>query len=605
MRSIVCILLFLMGSSVFAQKANFEACVKFSESNLSDYVHSLSVYPSWIGNSDFFWYYYTTGDGTVYYLVDAKKGKKQKLFSTERLAARLAELTGKTEDVRNFKLGGFRFEEDNPYRLMFSKYGKDFEYDVYSLIKAFYPGCEITSWYEEDGALDGEFAYYDTITYEADQICFSIADEKHETLASQCEAVEYEKDRHETKNVLKRMVYRTLSEVSGKELPWGDLTGIRPTKIPMKMLEEGKKNVEIAKYMRETYYTSPEKTALAITIANREKDILKTIDYEHGYSLYIGIPFCPSICLYCSFGSHVLSRWEHMVDPYLDALIKELIFISENMKDYTLDTIYIGGGTPTTLNAAQMERLLAKVTELFPMEQVQEFTVEAGRPDTINEEVLKAIRKFPVTRISINPQTMNQETLDLIGRHHTVEEIEEKFRMARSLGFDNINMDLIVGLPGEDKEKVAHTLEKVEALNPDSLTVHSLALKRATRLNLFKDKYQEISFENSAEIMKMTMDSAHRMEMGPYYMYRQKNMAGNFENVGYSREGKAGIYNILIMEEKQSILAAGAGASTKFVFEHGERIERVENVKDLKNYVERIDEMIERKRIGMEKYLPK
>ena len=190
---------------------------------------------------------------------------------------------------------------------------------------------------------------------------------------------------------------------------------------------------------------------------------------------------------------------------------------------------------------------------------------------------------------------MNQETLDLIGRHHTVEEIEEKFRMARSLGFDNINMDLIVGLPGEDKEKVAHTLEKVEALNPDSLTVHSLALKRATRLNLFKDKYQEISFENSAEIMKITMDSAHRMEMGPYYMYRQKNMAGNFENVGYSREGKAGIYNILIMEEKQSILAAGAGASTKFVFEHGERIERVENVKDLKNYVERIDEMIERK----------
>ena len=303
---------------------------------------------------------------------------------------------------------------------------KDFEYDVYSLIKAFYPGCEITSWYEEDGAPDGEFAYYDKILYAADQICFSIENEKHEELSAACEAVEYEKDRHETKNVLKRMVYRTLSEVSGKELPWGDLTGIRPTKIPMKMLEEGKTNVEIAKYMRETYYTSPEKTALAITIANREKDILKTIDYEHGYSLYIGIPFCPSICLYCSFGSHVLSRWEHMVDPYLDALIKELIFISENMKDYTLDTIYIGGGTPTTLNAAQMERLLSKVTELFPMDQVQEFTVEAGRPDTINEEVLKAIRKFPVTRISINPQTMNQETLDLIGRHHTVEEIEER-----------------------------------------------------------------------------------------------------------------------------------------------------------------------------------
>ena len=472
---------------------------------------------------------------------------------------------------------------------------KDFEYDVYSLIKAFYPGCEITSWYEEDGAPDGEFAYYDTITYEADQICFSIADEKHETLASQCEAVEYEKDRHETKNVLKRMVYRTLSEVSGKELPWGDLTGIRPTKIPMKMLEEGKKNVEIAKYMRETYYTSPEKTALAITIANREKDILKTIDYEHGYSLYIGIPFCPSICLYCSFGSHVLSRWEHMVDPYLDALIKELIFISENMKDYTLDTIYIGGGTPTTLNAAQMERLLTKVTELFPMEQVQEFTVEAGRPDTINEEVLKAIRKFPVTRISINPQTMNQETLDLIGRHHTVDMVKEKFRMARDLGFDNINMDLIIGLPEEDIDDVRSTMEQVRELAPDSVTVHSLAIKRAARLNIFKERYANLKIQNTQEMIDLTAKYAREMGLEPYYLYRQKNMAGNFENVGYAAPGKACIYNILIMEEKQTIVACGAGTTTKVTFPAENRLERAENVKDVASYIERIDEMIDRK----------
>ena len=404
---------------------------------------------------------------------------------------------------------------------------------------------------------------------------------------------------------LASLTYDLLRQWTGLRPPWGKMTGVRPVRLIHDKRAAGWTEAEIDHFFLDRFDCSQQKYQMAKAIADLQEPILKVGNEPGTYSLYIGIPFCPSICLYCSFGSHVLSRWEHMVDPYLDALIKELIFISENMKDYTLDTIYIGGGTPTTLNAAQMERLLTKVTELFPMEQVQEFTVEAGRPDTINEEVLKAIRKFPVTRISINPQTMNQETLDLIGRHHTVEEIEEKFRMARSLGFDNINMDLIVGLPGEDKEKVAHTLEKVEALNPDSLTVHSLALKRATRLNLFKDKYQEISFENSAEIMKMTMDSAHRMEMGPYYMYRQKNMAGNFENVGYSREGKAGIYNILIMEEKQSILAAGAGASTKFVFEHGERIERVENVKDLKNYVERIDEMIERKRIGMEKYLPK
>ena len=367
----------------------------------------------------------------------------------------------------------------------------------------------------------------------------------------------------------------------------------------------------IVQYYRDIYDTSVQKAELATTVAENEHRLVKGIDLDNDYCLYVGIPFCPSRCLYCSFTSYPIGIYAEKAKTYIDTLCKELAYVAEQYKHKRLVAIYIGGGTPTSISHELLAVLLKQIQTVFRLQEPEvadglvEFTVEAGRPDTIHEEVLKAIRKFPVTRISINPQTMNQETLDLIGRHHTVEEIEEKFRMARDLGFDNINMDLIVGLPGEDREKVAHTLEKVEALNPDSLTVHSLALKRATRLNLFKDKYQEISFENSAEIMKMTMDSAHRMEMGPYYMYRQKNMAGNFENVGYSREGKAGIYNILIMEEKQSILAAGAGASTKFVFDHGERIERVENVKDLKNYVERIDEMIERKRIGMEKYLPK
>lgn len=481
---------------------------------------------------------------------------------------------------------------------------RDFEYDVYSLIRAFEPGCQIVTWYEgeqEPEQADETWDRYQ-VHYEPDRITFAVR-RGQETVCECQTPVEYEKDRAHTKNVLKQLVYRTLSEMTGKQLPWGDLTGIRPTKIPMKLLEEGWKNTEIAEYMRSTYFTSPQKTALAITIANRERAILEPVNYEKGYSLYVGIPFCPSICLYCSFGSHVLSRWAHMVEPYLEALFRELRFISQQMKDYTLDTVYIGGGTPTTLTPDQMRRLLTVLAEEFPLEQVQEFTVEAGRPDTITREILEVLREFPVGRISINPQTMNQETLDLIGRRHTVEETIEVFHMAREMGFDNINMDLIVGLPGEDAAKVAHTLEEIEKLDPDSLTVHSLALKRATRLNLMKDQYTEISFENSAEIMDMAQDCARRMGMGPYYMYRQKNIAGNFENVGYSREGKAGIYNILIMEEKQSILAAGAGASTKFVFQHGERIERVENVKDLKNYVERIDEMIERKRAGIRKYL--
>lgn len=355
--------------------------------------------------------------------------------------------------------------------------------------------------------------------------------------------------------------------------------------------------------MRRTYFTSNAKTALAVTIANRERDLLKDIDYRNGYSLYVGIPFCPSICLYCSFSSSPLARWRDKVDEYLDALCRELTYIGETMKVRTLDTIYIGGGTPTTLEPEQLERLLGHIEACFPVEQVKEYTVEAGRPDSITREKLMAIKRHPVTRISVNPQTMNQKTLDLIGRKHTVEDTRHAFALARECGFDNINMDLIVGLPGECAEDVRHTLEEVRALDPDSLTVHSLAVKRATRLHLFREQYEEMTFENNQEIMDMCMDYARESGMGPYYLYRQKNMSGNLENVGYAKPGKAGIYNILIMEEKQSILAAGAGASTKFVFQNGERIERAENVKDVTNYITRIDEMMDRKRIGLETYL--
>src|SRR5699024_1499148 len=231
------------------------------------------------------------------------------------------------------------------------------------------------------------------------------------------------------------------------------------------------------------------------------------------------------------------------------------------------------------------------------------FTVEAGRPDSITAEKLAMIRNYPVTRISVNPQTMNQETLDIIGRRHTVQETRQAFFLAREHGFDNINMDLIVGLPGEDISMVENTLREIRELAPDSMTVHSLAVKRAARLNIFKDQYQEMTFENNQQIMDLTMKTAYEMGMGPYYLYRQKNMKGNFENVGYAKVDKAGIYNILIMEEKQPIIAVGAGGSSKLVHDRGKRIERVENVKDVWNYITRIDEMIERKRAGIEAWL--
>ena len=336
-------------------------------------------------------------------------------------------------------------------------------------------------------------------------------------------------------------------------------------------------------------------------IANKEKYLLDGLDYRNGYSLYIGIPFCPSICLYCSFSSSPIGLWKSKTDDYLDALEKEMRGTRDVFSPKILQTVYIGGGTPTTLSSEQLDRLLCMVEDNFDLSRVREFTVEAGRPDSVTEDKLKVLAAHGTGRISINPQTMNQKTLDLIGRRHTVEQIEETFYLARSLGFDNINMDLIVGLPGEGPDEVAYTMERIGVLGPDSVTVHALALKRSSRLNEKLADYEAISFQASDEIMDLTMRQNEERGLYPYYLYRQKNMAGNFENVGYAVPGKECLYNILIMEEVQSILALGAGGSTKLVYDDG-LIERIENVKDIKNYIERTDEMIDRKRNGTVKY---
>ena len=265
------------------------------------------------------------------------------------------------------------------------------------------------------------------------------------------------------------------------------------------------------------------------------------------------------------------------------------------MKGRPLDTIYFGGGTPTSLPAEDIHAILCKLEDLFDTAHALEFTVEAGRPDSITEEKLQVLRDHGITRISINPQTMNQKTLDLIGRRHTVEMVKERFWMAREMGFDNINMDLIMGLPEEDMDDVRHTLHEVKKLAPDSLTVHSLAIKRAARLNMFKEQYGDLKISNTPEMIDLSAACAREMGMEPYYLYRQKNMAGNFENVGYSLPGKACIYNILIMEEMQTIAACGAGTTTKVVFPSENRRERCENVKEVEQYISRIDEMIGRK----------
>ena len=468
----------------------------------------------------------------------------------------------------------------------------EFEYDIHSLIKAFFP--------EENVSATAEEKKYDEEITRMFQICYG---EKEISIAwdgvtsGKKGEVSFEvdfSDRQATKNQLKQKLYQVLSDITGEKLPWGTLTGIRPTKIPMKLLEEGKSKAEIRSYMKDTYFASDEKIELSIDIAERELEILKKIDYENGYSLYIGIPFCPTTCLYCSFTSFPLVSWRTKVDSYLDALDHELDYVAVKFGKKNLNSIYIGGGTPTTLEPYQLDRMIRKIRCSFDLSDCLEFTVEAGRPDSITREKLETLKKWGITRISINPQTMKDETLKIIGRRHTVAQTVESFQMARELGFDDINMDLIMGLPEESLEDVKNTLDQVKALKPDNLTVHSLALKRAARLNMFKEDYKDYKMVNTTEHMDLTAEYAKEMGLEPYYLYRQKSMAGNLENVGYASPGKAGIYNILIMEEKQTIVACGAGTVTKRVYGDG-RIDRCDNVKDVKLYMEKIDEMIRRK----------
>ncbi|MBQ7972021.1 MAG: coproporphyrinogen dehydrogenase HemZ [Lachnospiraceae bacterium] len=463
---------------------------------------------------------------------------------------------------------------------------EDYEYDLHSLIKAFYPESEIS--FKRSGEDDSEEKATVKVTIMETGAIVILGD-------SEPKECIFATDGDTPKNQFKLFLYRVLQAETGKELPWGNLTGIRPTKIAMQLLEQGKRDDEIEEFLKHKHCVSEEKIKLSTTIAKHEKKLLEKLDCVKGYSLYIGIPFCPTTCLYCSFTSNPVFKWKNRMQEYLDAMKKELDFWSVAYQDRPLNTVYIGGGTPTSLSAEQLEELISYVKEKFDLSYLQEFTVEAGRPDSITREKLEVLYKLGVTRISVNPQTMNQETLDLIGRCHSTEQTKEAFALAREVGFDNINMDIILGLPGENAEMVAKTLEEIKKMNPDSLTVHSLAIKRASKLGEWIEKNGREALNDTSDMMEIAGTCAKAMDMEAYYLYRQKNMAGNLENVGFARNGKDGIYNVLIMEEKQTIAAVGAGSITKLVLPNN-RIERSDNVKDVEQYLSRIDEMVERRK---------
>lgn len=425
---------------------------------------------------------------------------------------------------------------------------------------------------------DGAFCYKNTHTFKP----FSHLDESEEKTL---------------KREVKRELFIALSKYTKKEFPWGFLTGIRPVKLVHKLLNQGLYYEKIEEILHKYYFVSREKIQLLFDVAKREREILDNTK-PHMVSIYIGIPFCKSRCLYCSFTSNSIDNYKDVVSNYIKALKTEIKGTQQIIKEkgYQIQNIYIGGGTPTSIDVIYLEELLTYVEKTFDLSNVCEYTLEAGRPDSITREKLSLIKNFSVNRISINPQTMKDETLEIIGRKHTSQDIIDCFYMAREIGFENINMDVIAGLPHENIKDFEKTMDYIKILNPESLTIHTMAVKRASKLTENDGIINFTPNEEASLMISMASKYAKEMKMHPYYLYRQKNMAQNLENIGYSKKTFESIYNIQIMEEKQSIIALGAGGITKIVSPNNNSIKRAFNLKSVELYIENVNEMLKKKK---------
>ena len=379
-------------------------------------------------------------------------------------------------------------------------------------------------------------------------------------------------------------------------LPWGVMTGIRPAKPMREMLTTGVSENIILTYFKDLYGITDKKLELALAVAKNEMSLL-SVNKPSDIGLYIGIPFCPTRCLYCSFISSDLRHTKKYVPDYCKLLVNEMKHSAELLASSGrhIQSIYMGGGTPTSLSAQELDLLLGSMHAYFDLSSLREFCVEAGRPDTITTDKLAVLKRHGVDRLSINPQTMNQETLTIIGRNHTPDEINNAFSLARNLGFDNINADIIAGLPGEDERMFSNTLDHVLALSPENITVHTMSVKRGSALNQNKQNFVLSSHDTVQHMLDITHETMPKNGYTPYYMYRQKHMIGNLENVSYSKPGFMSLYNVNIMEEVQSILALGCGGSSKAVNNMSNRIERVYNFKSPIEYINRFDEILDKK----------
>jgi oxygen-independent coproporphyrinogen III oxidase len=398
-----------------------------------------------------------------------------------------------------------------------------------------------------------------------------------------------EKERFkQIKNAVSHVYLTVLQDWTGMTQKWGILTGVRPTKLLHKKMQEGIPAEVAHQQLKEDYLITDEKIQLMQQIIDRQLTVVPDLySLRKEVSIYIGIPFCPTKCAYCTFPAYAINGRQGSVDSFLGGLHYEMRKIGQWLKekDVTITTVYYGGGTPTSITAEEMDMLYEEMYQSFPdVENIREVTVEAGRPDTITPEKLEVLKKWNIDRISINPQSYTQETLKAIGRHHTVTETIEKYHLAREMGMNNINMDLIIGLPGEGMAEFTHSLEETEKLMPESLTVHTLSFKRASEMTKNKEKYKVADRGEVESMMELAQDWTTDHGYVPYYLYRQKNILGNLENVGYSLPNQESIYNIMIMEEQQTIIGLGCGASSKFIDPVTGKITHFANPKDPKSY---------------------
>ncbi|MCD8511178.1 MAG: coproporphyrinogen III oxidase [Bacillus sp. (in: Bacteria)] len=405
------------------------------------------------------------------------------------------------------------------------------------------------------------------------------------------------------------VLLKLLEEYTGIEQPWGFLTGVRPTKLYHMMRREGKSKQEINHILQEKYLLQPSKIQLLEEIVDRQLQVVPDLDrIAEEVSIYIGIPFCPTMCAYCTFPAYPINGRNGSVEEFLTGLHYEMEKTGEWLKENNrkITTIYYGGGTPTSITAEQMDALYEHMYRVFPdVENVRELTVEAGRPDTIEPDKVEVLKKWKVDRISVNPQSFTDDTLKAIGRRHSVEETITKYHLAHKMGLTNINMDLIIGLPGEGVEEFAHTLEVTKELQPASLTVHTLSYKRASQMTRYKERYKVAGRDEIHEMMEMA-----RIWMGeegyvPYYLYRQKNILGNLENVGYAKPEQESLYNIMIMEEVQTIIGLGCGASSKWVDPVTGKIDRFPNPKEPQAYIKAYKDYTNKKLVKLSEMFSK